>query len=248
LFPFDKDLSAFVLGYRENPQPSVAFDRFVALPLEEFDRSAGADRQPLARAALKAFYVEILRTHPDLVVPFAERIIASGRGQKLAFGTEIVAYSGAPDRAQALSRIADHFEVPAGDRQILLKVQAVSYATIATDSGANLDILWAAYFGSGDSALLNRIVDAMNVISATPEETMKRLREISAKKPKPGSAQYSEAVSLAVGEAARSSLLSVSQASPPIQAQLREIAAARKDQAGVLLRRILGDTPPVSQP
>lgn len=156
-----------------------------------------------------------------------------------------MAYSGTPDRAQALSRIADHFEVPAGDRQILLKVQAVSYATIATDSGANLDILWAAYFGSGDPALLNRIVDTMNVISPTREETMKRLREIGAKKPEPGSAQYAEAVSLAVGEAARSSLLSVSQASPPIHAQLREVAAARKDQAGVLLRRILGDTPPV---
>lgn len=44
LFPFDKDLSAFVLGYRENPQPSVAFDRFVALPIEEFEKSRSMSR------------------------------------------------------------------------------------------------------------------------------------------------------------------------------------------------------------
>jgi hypothetical protein len=190
-----------------------------------------------------AFYVEVLRGKPELTISLAQRLVASNQPDQVQFGSELLAHAGTPDRAAALSLVARRFQLSAHDQQALADLPILSYTSLVADSGESLDILWAAYFGSGDYRLLNQIVDAMNVLPSDPTETARRLRQLGASKPQPGSQPYAEAVALAVGESARRALSEVAGGSPSASADLRRIAAVRTDRAGAILQGLLAEAP-----
>ena len=211
LFPFDLELSLHLEGYGANPDPDSALERLLVMDVSEFEERSAEANEPHSRAALMAFYVHVLRQHPDLVADFARELVKRTSGGTAAFGAETIAYAGGPDRDEALGIVAEGFRLSEEYAKRLRDLPVFSYREIPVESGQALDLLWACFYATGDHYYLRRIAEPLVGHPMEGGVAAERIRELAVDNPAPGSAAHEEILRLAYGEAARMGLLEHSQ-------------------------------------
>ncbi|MCP5112222.1 MAG: hypothetical protein GY953_15460 [bacterium] len=211
LFPFDAELSHYVENYGAKPAPANALERLLVMDVSAFEERAAEATEPHSRAALMAFYVHVLRQHPDLVLDFARELVKRTSGGTAAFGAETIAYAGGPDRDEALGIVAEGFRLSEEYAKRLLDLPVFSYREIPVESGQALDLLWACFYATGDHYYLRRIAEPLVGHPLESAVAANRIGVLAADKPAPGSTAHGEILRLAYGEAARMGLLEHSQ-------------------------------------
>jgi hypothetical protein len=188
LFPFD---------------PELSLERLLEMDVSAFEKRAAEAHVPHSRAALMAFYAQVLRKHPDLVLGFARQLVQRTRLGTAAFGAEVIACAGGPVRDVALGIVAKGFRLSDEYAERLRGLPAISYREIPVESGHTLDLLWASFYATGDPHYLRRIAEPLVGHPLETGVAVKRIALLAADKPAPGSAAHEEVLRLALGEAAR---------------------------------------------
>ncbi|MBI3657843.1 MAG: hypothetical protein HY232_15660 [Acidobacteria bacterium] len=239
LFPFDPGLSQFMRCYHRDPQPQKALDCFFSLDLAKFEQRAKESNQPHSIAILYGFYATVLHQNPSLLAPFAKALASSSDGYRAAIGMEIMAYSGAPKRLNAIRFVGEKLSVSEKEMARYESLEEYPYKAMQPTDQYLLDIVWACYFASDDFTFLARIAAQLEPISATLEDTKVRLKAIGEKKPKPDSIEYREALALAQGEAARFALTEVAKDDPKTLSAIARLVANTSGNVSAQLEAIL---------
>lgn len=239
LLPFAPGLTAIIESYHVTPQPQKAIDYLWTLDLAKFEKQAEESQQPHARAVLIAFYSTVLHQNPKLVLPFAKKIVKSAFGERAALGAEIIAYSGAPSRIEALKLIGIKFSLSKEDVAKYEALPSYPYATMHPTDQYLLDIIWACFFGSDDMKFLERISELLAPISDTLEKTTERMKAIADKKPTPDSPEHKEILGLANGEAVRFALAELVKRDSKILSAVQKLAKTKKGSVAAQLKAII---------
>ncbi len=177
LFPSHPELSRFFLEYKRAPDPRAAFDRLFALDLFAWQQAGKQRGDPHYLPMLLAFYVHVARSQPELLKAATARAIAEkdrrGGLPRIEVLHSVVYFSGVGGSGPLLERLraADAEE----GRRMAADVAGrpvFPYLQLKPEHPQTLDVLWAAYFGSGDPRYVDLISEAL--VNWRPWHQMKR--------------------------------------------------------------------------
>ncbi|MFH0946216.1 MAG: hypothetical protein V2A76_13530 [Planctomycetota bacterium] len=206
IFPFDKDLTAHVQSYHQDPKPADAIDWFFELDLEEFNRGAEATRNPHSKLILTAFMAQIIHDHPELELPFAKRMVAETSGEKASLGAEILACGATKHRAEAFETVRKGFGFPEEVVAKSVAPRTFYFPEMEVTHWQVLDVLWGGFYASGDELYIRKIAGMLETFQVPDDAFKSRLRELYGSKPEPGSAEGSELVKMLSSQSAMMSL------------------------------------------
>jgi hypothetical protein len=156
LFPFDPETSEFIQKYHQSPDPEAAIDRYFALELEEFLSLAQQTDQPHSRAVLMAFYVQLIHDNPQLCTHFANRLVSEAKGEKAAFGAEVLAYGAGQARQESLSLVARGFDLPASALEAYVALEQFPYPQMEATNWQVLDVIWLPILRAGTTSTFKK--------------------------------------------------------------------------------------------
>ena len=239
LFPFDPELSHFVQSYHHRPDPSSALDRLVDLDIDEFEGKAAQSNQPHARAVLMAFFAHVVRAAPAEVEPLAKRVVAEQTGASAAFTTEAIARGASANRREAIELISEGFSLPAENFETLMQLD-FPYPEMRAADWHKMDVLWASFFATGESAYIEAIAEPLNLYAKPEDSWMARLRGLSRENPPPGTALHAEWVGLLTARAALFGLTVNAAQDVRVREVLRSFSG-REDRVGDIAAKIVRD-------
>jgi hypothetical protein len=219
LFPFDRELSAHVQGYYLSPRPEAALDRFFQMSFAGFVASAAQKKQVHARATLLAFYAQILRRNPGLVLPFATRLVGETSGAHAAFGTEVLALGAVDNRLAALNTLVAGFGLSESAAARYRELGPFDYLGMTVDHPQELDVVWACFFATGDERFLAALAVPLDDYEAPGAERRARLQRLATEDPK-------ALVAALTAQGAFYSFQVNARQHPPVRAFLESLAAA----------------------
>lgn len=239
LFPFDLELSDFIQNYRKTPDPNAAIDRYFATKLEEFLDQAQRTEQPHARAVLMAFYVHVIHDNPKLSVSFATRLVSEAKGERAAFGAEILAYGAGPNRKDALLVVSEGFKLPSDAVDTYMALDQFPYPQLEATDWQTLDILWASFFASGNDLYVRKIAEALVHFRPQGPDFDNRLRALSAQDPQPGTREHTELIGMLTAQSSYFGLVENARNSPDVLQVVKAIAGQNRERVSDIAKEIV---------
>lgn len=177
LFPYEPAFSDALTRYHRKPNPEQVLDQLLALDLDKLQHKAHATRDTHWRAVLMAFFVNVLHANDDQVMPFARRVVATTEsGNKAEFAMEVIARSARQNRTAALGLLATRYAVSQEHLRVYEAMPVGPYPAIAADYWQAVDILWSAYFASGNPLYIEKIFGALAYYEPMGPDQVRRMR------------------------------------------------------------------------
>lgn len=153
---------AFVETYYRDPQPEAALgwmERIAPTMMDEV--LIAADPQGQRFALVAGFFTHVLRSRPDQIPGWTDRIIAVDQPNLSAVGALAIASTGLDAAGPALERLRQTGTIPDETAAALADVPAYPFPTLQVTGSIDLELMWLSFYATGNPLYVRRVADTM---------------------------------------------------------------------------------------
>lgn len=165
----ETEYSQKIQSYHLDKNPERALREYSRADISAIlDAANDLDMEGEARTKIIAFLVQVLLdASPDAIMSMSDPILSGPDRGGAALFAEALGYTDRPDRDDLINAIA----LPDGWRSKLLTYKPYDYSKANIVSGLQMDMQWAAFFGSGRGVFIQNIASKLTEISSEQELT-----------------------------------------------------------------------------
>jgi hypothetical protein len=213
MLPNDQALASYLQSYLLFPDPHAVLQRYMDTDIESFYAESQYNDEGHSVDLLTTFYSHLLHDNPELVAPFAEKLITDDSHDRAITGAAMIALSDHDERLDLVASIIETHISKLEERRLISQSfdQAQFFCpSLMPGAPGDLDFLWACYFASGDTFYLEKITWALEHHQGGQKEVMERITSlqgtIDSEGLGEGSKEYQELIQQATAYAAWYSL------------------------------------------
>jgi hypothetical protein len=158
----DDSFLAFVETYYRDPQPDAALawmERIAPTMMDEV--LVVADPQGQRFALVAGFFTHVLRSRPDQIPIWTDRLIAVDQPNLSAIGALAIASTGLDASAPALDRLRQTGTIPDETAIALADVPAYPFPTLQVTGSIDLELMWLSFYATGNTLYVRRVAETM---------------------------------------------------------------------------------------
>ncbi len=162
LFRFGSGFERFVQNYYRRPNPAAAIVWYGRLDIASVKTNTAATVH--APQMLSAFYSVVIGRRRGTATDLARAAIARRSSKHVAIAYAAIWHARPPDRAAAI-QLLENAMSPSGRaymRRAYRTIRATPVLAMTPDRPWKLDVVWAAYFASGDRRYLRKIAGTLD--------------------------------------------------------------------------------------
>jgi len=240
---------ALVTNYYKRPDPRQALAKFMRIDWDPFLLKMDVGRRLNFNKVAATFYSRIVRLNPEQAMSLANQAAAGGMKYHMLVLARSIALSGVEDRQAALQVLQRAYDGAPGSNPV---GDVTTETVFARLGGArpvddlhrpitvpfDLDMMWAAFYASGDKAFVEKIARLLQ--GWMPRDQLKtRLAYLRPRAEIQEGPERNEMRALLTAQAAAASLRANARSHRPVFEVLDNLSLDRNTRAGQVAKQIL---------